>query len=193
MTDLEFAALNLFAYCEMNQINGSRPESHKDVHTYLWADQRAAALGITEQAFGGVLTSLQSKGLITVSAPSPDDKDSGVSFTEQGYAAWDAAAKAKKAPVAKPKAKAKPAAKKAAPAKARVSNFSAAPDANAVPKHRRLPTRPGVGTRLMELLKAGKDTDAALAVIHKEFPKSTATKDDVSIMRSKLRNQGKLA
>jgi len=83
-------------------------------------------------------------------------------------------------------------AKKATAAKARVSNFSAAPDANSVPKHRRLPTRPGVGTRLMELLKAGKDTDAALAVIHKEFPKSTATKDDVSIMRAKMKFHGLL-
>jgi hypothetical protein len=53
--------------------------------------------------------------------------------------------------------------------------------------------RLGIGARIADLLIAGKDTKAIVETIHAEFPQSRATGKDVSIMRSKLRNQGKLA
>lgn len=91
LTALELALMNEYAFCEMNQGNGARPNSAADVWTYLWADIRAANLKISAKAVGGLLTSLSSKGFIAVEAPCKDDPDGGVSFTEAGYAAWAAA------------------------------------------------------------------------------------------------------
>lgn len=88
LTDKEFELLNLWAYCEMNQINGARPETADDVHTYTWADERAAEMGISEKAVGGIMSSLLEKGLIGCTTDEGDDN--GVWFTEAGYEAWNA-------------------------------------------------------------------------------------------------------
>lgn len=102
LTALEAKLLNNIAYDEMNSSNTRTPVSHDEVHCYLWLDERANALGISEQAAGGVLTSLQKKGLIGVEAPNCKhndeeregtrrgnrDPDGGVWFTEAGFAAF---------------------------------------------------------------------------------------------------------
>lgn len=104
LTNLEAALLTEIALCEMNSSNGAEPDQASDVHTYLWADERASNLGISEQAVGGVLTSLQTKGLIGVIAPNckPNandrdgrrigdrDPDGAVWFTDAGFAAYKA-------------------------------------------------------------------------------------------------------
>lgn len=97
LTDLEFRALELFAHCEMNTTNGATPTSHHDVYTYLWADERAANLGISGQAMGGVLTSLGAKGLALIEKPAPKkgDPDGGFHLTEAGFEAWMAERKAR--------------------------------------------------------------------------------------------------
>lgn len=53
-----------------------------------------------------------------------------------------------------------------------------------------VPRKTGSGLRIRELLQAGKDADTILAIIHKEFPGSKATKSDVSWNRGKLRAEG---
>ncbi len=88
LTNLEFNYMNEIARCEMNSINGARPECANEVDTYIWADERAANLGISEKALGGVMSSLIQKGLISCSWEE-NPADSGVSFTEAGYKVWD--------------------------------------------------------------------------------------------------------
>ena len=97
MTNLEINLMNLIARCEMNQINGGVPESADDVNTYIWADERGAEMGISEKAVGGVMSSLQAKGLIWVCIDRADPDDSGMGFTEAGFAAWSADDRADKA------------------------------------------------------------------------------------------------
>jgi hypothetical protein len=50
--------------------------------------------------------------------------------------------------------------------------------------------RRGSGYRMREMLVQGKSTEAILAVIHKEFPESTAAASDVSWNKRKLAQQG---
>jgi len=50
----------------------------------------------------------------------------------------------------------------------------------------------GIGARVNELLLKGKDTDAILEVIAKEFPDSGCNRGNVSWYRSKLRKEGQL-
>lgn len=94
MTNLETRYMSLIATCEMNANNGAEPKVADDVNTYTWPEERAADLGITERALGGVMTSLQNKGLIWVSIDPSDPDDNGVGFTEEGFDAWRAAAEA---------------------------------------------------------------------------------------------------
>lgn len=94
LTELEFQLMDLYAHCEMTQLNGATPTQYKDVNTYLWADERAAALEISEQAVGGLLTSLQNKGFIGVVKPTRQDKDGSFWFTETGFDAWHSAREA---------------------------------------------------------------------------------------------------
>jgi hypothetical protein len=89
ITDMEFHLLNLWARCEMNQINGARPDSAVDVNTYIWADERAADMKISARAVGGIMTSLSEKGLVHYCIESDKD-ESGVMFSEAGYDAWAA-------------------------------------------------------------------------------------------------------
>lgn len=96
MTNLEIKLMNLMARCEMNQINGGVPECANDVNTYIWPEERAADMGISENAVGGVMTSLQAKGYIWVCIEKTDPDDSGFGFTEAGFAAWAAHPKADK-------------------------------------------------------------------------------------------------
>lgn len=65
----------------------------------------------------------------------------------------------------------------------------AKPDRSGKPRAPREPRtgRPGSGARMRELIEAGKDTKEILAIIHKEFPESTAGPSDVSWNRRKLR------
>jgi hypothetical protein len=87
LTDFEFRYLDLIAYDEMTAVNGGEPETYSDVHVYNWSDERAADLGISEQALGGIMSSLIQKGLIVVNEP--DNRyDSTVSMTRVGFAAW---------------------------------------------------------------------------------------------------------
>lgn len=102
LTDLEYRLMDVFAHCEMNESNGLTPKSADEVRTYLWADARAIELEISEQAVGGLLTSLQNKGFIGIVAPNCKfnaderggsrggnrDPDGGFWFTEEGFAAW---------------------------------------------------------------------------------------------------------
>lgn len=101
LTELEAKLLNIIAHCEMNPSNGADPESASDVNTYLWAEDRATAMGISLNAVGGVLSSLSNKGLIEMDAPtvkmsaSPaeqrmagHDPDGRLGFTEAGFEAW---------------------------------------------------------------------------------------------------------
>jgi len=89
LTKLEREYMDLIAYCEMNTSNGSRPESYIEVNTYNWADERAAELGISEKALGGVMASLAQKGLIDSYPAGRDDPDGGVWFTEEGFKVWE--------------------------------------------------------------------------------------------------------
>lgn len=93
LTSLQIAVLNEYARCEMNGANGgtkwlATSGNSEDTWTYLWADEHAANLGISEQSLGGVLTSLQTAGLITMTAPSRGDKDGSFKMTEAGFEAW---------------------------------------------------------------------------------------------------------
>jgi hypothetical protein len=54
------------------------------------------------------------------------------------------------------------------------------------------PSKPGSGARIREMLMKGMDADSILAVIHKEFPGSRASKSDVSWNRGKLRKLGQV-
>lgn len=87
-TDKEMQLLENIAHDEVTTCNGATPTKADETSAYLWADDRAKALGITGQAIGGLLTSLQTKGAIGVSAACREDPDGGVWFTEAGLAAW---------------------------------------------------------------------------------------------------------
>lgn len=89
LTKFQFAVMDQISHCEMNQNNGATPTCAGDVNTYLWADLRAEAIGITVYAFGGVVSSLQNAGLIGVAGPSRSDPDGGIWFTDEGYVAWE--------------------------------------------------------------------------------------------------------
>lgn len=89
LTQNEITLLNSIARCEMNRINGGVPECADDVNTYIWAEERAGELGISEKAVGGVMSSLQNKGLIWVCVDRKDPDDSGIGFTETGFVAWN--------------------------------------------------------------------------------------------------------
>jgi hypothetical protein len=95
LTEKEFTLLDIFAHCEMNSTNGATPTSTRDVHTYLWPDERAEAMGVSEQAVGGILASLLDKKFcqIVSVADSPKvegDTDGRFWFTEAGFTAWRA-------------------------------------------------------------------------------------------------------
>ena len=96
LTQNEIGLLNSIARCEMNSNNGDVPDFAFDVNTYVWAGERGGELGLSEKAVGGVMSSLQSKGLIWVCIDSVDPDDSGMGFTEAGFAAWSADERANK-------------------------------------------------------------------------------------------------
>jgi len=95
MTNLEIKFMNIIARCEMNQINGAVPESAHDVNTYTWADERAADMGISEKALGGVIASLIQKDFIACTTGEGDDN--GTCFLDAGFEAWNAHPAADKA------------------------------------------------------------------------------------------------
>lgn len=80
ITQLE---LNLLAYID-NDCFGDRLTD--DI--WFWPSEIAKALGVTTQGVGGVVTSLQGKGLITVYI---DGSDSTIGMTEAGADAYVAA------------------------------------------------------------------------------------------------------
>jgi hypothetical protein len=88
MTDLEFKLFDTMAHCEMTACNGDTPTSHSQIWTYLWADERASALGVSEQAIGGLFTSLAAKGFAHIQKPTKGDPDGGFTATEAGFNAW---------------------------------------------------------------------------------------------------------
>jgi DNA-binding MarR family transcriptional regulator len=87
LTDYEGKVLNAIAYHEMNPSNGMRPETASDVGTWGWTDDFAADAGITIPQAKGVLSSLVKKGLVKVLQY--DVNETVVSFTVEGYAAWE--------------------------------------------------------------------------------------------------------
>jgi hypothetical protein len=93
LTDMQYALMNLIAHHEMNTTNGATPEKHSDVNTWLWADEFAKELSLTEEQVGGLLTTLTEAELIGVHKAKkkrgqPDE--STVWFTEAGFLAWQA-------------------------------------------------------------------------------------------------------
>lgn len=86
VTTLEANLLREYALDQMNPSGGSEPECSGDVSCYVWADERAGALGISAKGVGGVLSSLTQKGLAAVFSDDPDD---GFCFTEAGYKVYD--------------------------------------------------------------------------------------------------------
>lgn len=85
LTELESRYMDLIANCEMNS---GAPLDADAINTFIWADERAAALGISAHALGGVMSSLQKKGLIWLCLDEADPNDNGVGFTEDGFQAW---------------------------------------------------------------------------------------------------------
>jgi len=93
LTDLQYRVMNRIAHDEYCTSNGATPTDHTDVTTWLWADEYAKDVGLTEQQVGGVLTSLENAGYISMyKAPkvAGQQDESTVSFTEAGFAAWQA-------------------------------------------------------------------------------------------------------
>lgn len=95
LTRNQIELLEIFANCEMNGANGSiewllESGDESMTWTYLWADERASAMNVSEQVIGGILTSLQNEGMITMSKPTRGDKDGSFRMTAEGFAAWKA-------------------------------------------------------------------------------------------------------
>lgn len=101
LTRNQIELLEVFANCEMNGANGSIEYLLSDsgdaqmTWTYLWADERASAMGVSEQVIGGILTSLQNEGMISMLRPGKGagcsgDKDGSFIMTPEGFAAWKA-------------------------------------------------------------------------------------------------------
>ena len=88
LTDLQFAVMDNIAHDLFNPTNGADPESASDVHCYLWAEERARDLGLSAQQVGGLLTGLDTAGLLWMQKPSKGDPDGGCGFTEAGFEAW---------------------------------------------------------------------------------------------------------
>ena len=94
ITKLEADFLEIIAMNEMNESNGSYPESADEVNCYLWLDEYCVDMGISINAIKGVLTSCKKKGWVrTVDEGS---EDAGISFTEEGYNAFVASYKGEK-------------------------------------------------------------------------------------------------
>ena len=87
ITKNEAAVLNEIAYAEHNASNGARPESHKEVNTWLFVDEIAVETGLSKASVKGVVSSLVKKELVVVTQQAPDP-DNSVSFTELGYEKW---------------------------------------------------------------------------------------------------------
>lgn len=85
LTKLEKEFMDIIATCEMNQGNGADPDCADDVNTYLWIDERAADMGITEKACVGVVASLVKKGYAWTTQ---EGNDSGVGMSEEGFKVW---------------------------------------------------------------------------------------------------------
>jgi hypothetical protein len=86
-TDLEYGMMDVIAHAEHNQTNGATPTQKSDVHTWLWADEFGKALGISAQAAGGVLSSLEQKGALWMDV-SGKKEDHAVGFEQAGFDAW---------------------------------------------------------------------------------------------------------
>jgi len=95
LTEMQFALMNRIAHDQYNSSNGQTPEEASDVNCWLWADEFASDIGLTEKQVGGLLTTLQEADLIginkvkrsrTLRGGEPDE--STVWFTEAGFQAW---------------------------------------------------------------------------------------------------------
>lgn len=87
ITELELRAMNYYAFDEMNPTNGARPSCADDVACYVWLDEMAAGLNISQAQAKGVLGSLVAKGLAYV-IEEDNPEDNGFGFTAEGFAAW---------------------------------------------------------------------------------------------------------
>jgi heme-degrading monooxygenase HmoA len=94
---MQYALMNRIAHDQYNTTNGATPTKHTDVNCWLFADEFAADLGLTEKQVGGLLTTLQEAGLIEMhidkkKTTKNHTNESSVWFTEEGFQAWKEAA-----------------------------------------------------------------------------------------------------
>lgn len=87
LTDLQYRLLDAIAHSQWSPVNCATPTSKLETGTWYYADVFAGDIGISEQAVGGVTTSLTERGLIVVHIEA-DPKESVVDFTDEGFAAW---------------------------------------------------------------------------------------------------------
>lgn len=88
ITEYEYRVLDAIAHSQWSPVNCATPTTLQETGTWYYADVMADETGLTEQQIGGVSTSLQSKGLITIHIEK-DPKESTVDFTELGFSVWD--------------------------------------------------------------------------------------------------------
>lgn len=90
LTDLQMKLANLIAINDYTAVNGAVPECFAEVDegVWFWADEFAGEMGISEQALGGVVTSMKNEQLLYTEDEGTEDAYIGL--TEKGFAAWQA-------------------------------------------------------------------------------------------------------
>jgi len=94
LTDLQYLLMNRIAHDLYCSTNGDTPTEASDVNCWLWADEFARDIGLTEYQVGALLVTLQAAGFIGMHKArkvrhQPDE--SSVWFTDAGFAVWHAA------------------------------------------------------------------------------------------------------
>lgn len=103
MTELQFKALEHYAFHEMSPVNTALPETLEETGSYLWSHDLQEVLGTCGRGVGGVLHALEVNGWATVQSPNIKmsnnpgkqrnagrDPDGWFHFTPAGFAAWQA-------------------------------------------------------------------------------------------------------
>lgn len=122
-----------------------------------------------------------SKNAKKVASSKSSKKSSGPSLADLVSGKSEAVAKA----VAEKRAKVDAATAKAAKAEAKK-----APKAAKKGEKKERAPRAGSGSRIKELLRKGMDAEKILAVVHREFPDSKATKGDVAWNKWDMKRKG---
>lgn len=87
LTELQYRLLDAIAHSQWSPVNMATPTTKAETGTWYYADVFAGDIGCSEQAVGGITTSLTEAGLITVFIEA-DPKESVVDFTDEGFKAW---------------------------------------------------------------------------------------------------------